>query len=52
MKTFTLRHWIYSAHELDLMLRDAGFAHVDVYVDFEGRPYDRAASRLVVVGVA
>jgi SAM-dependent methyltransferase len=51
-KTFTLRHWIYSAHELDLMLRDAGFAHVDIYGDFEGRPYDRAASRLVVVGAA
>jgi SAM-dependent methyltransferase len=49
-KTFTLRHWVYSAHELDLMLRDAGFDQVEIYGDFEGHPYDRAASRLVVVG--
>jgi len=48
-KTFSLRHWVYSAHELDLMLHDAGFANVEIYGDFEGRPYDRASSRLVVV---
>jgi SAM-dependent methyltransferase len=49
-RTFSLRHWVYSAHELDLMLHDAGFAHVEIYGDFEGHPYDRASSRLVVVG--
>jgi hypothetical protein len=49
VRVFTLRHWVYSAREIELMLRDAGFSHVDIFGDFEGCPYEPAALRLVVV---
>jgi SAM-dependent methyltransferase len=47
---FTVSHWIYSAAELSGLLRECGFAAVDVYGGFDGSPYDEKASRLVVVG--
>ena len=50
VRVFSLRHWVYSAWELELMLRDAGFSDVQVFGDFKGGPYDPAAPRLVVVG--
>lgn len=40
-------HWVYSAVELQIMLREAGFSRVEVYGDMEGRPYDVEAKRLV-----
>jgi SAM-dependent methyltransferase len=49
VRTFTFRHWVYSARELELMMRDAGFTTVETFGDFEGHPYDPSASRLVVV---
>ena len=46
---YSLGHWIYSAAELLLMLRQAGFADVAVYGGLDGRPYDTEAVRLVAV---
>jgi SAM-dependent methyltransferase len=40
-------HWIYSAFELQSMLKTAGFARVEVYGDIAGGPYDERAERLV-----
>jgi len=42
-------HWIYSAAELVSLLTSSGFAHVDVYGDLEGAPYDQTARQLVAV---
>ena len=42
-------HWIYSAAELSVMLRECGFSSVDVYGDLEGAPYDHEAKKLVAV---
>jgi SAM-dependent methyltransferase len=39
----------YSAAELGGLLKDAGFARVDVYGDLSGAPYDMAARRLIAV---
>ncbi len=46
---FTVSHWIYSAAELSGLLKECGFADVDVYGGFDGSPYDEKANRLVVV---
>lgn len=46
---FSFGHWIYSAVELGQMLKEAGFAQVDVYGDIQGRPYDTTARRLVAL---
>jgi SAM-dependent methyltransferase len=43
------RHWVYSAHELELMLCDAGFRTVQVFGDLSGGPYGPGASRLITV---
>jgi SAM-dependent methyltransferase len=48
-RSFEVGHWIYSAAELDHMLRLAGFTAVDFYGDLEGRPYDHHARRLVAL---
>jgi SAM-dependent methyltransferase len=45
--TLTVRQ--YSASELCWLLREAGFAAVDVYGDLRGAPYDMGAKRLVLV---
>jgi SAM-dependent methyltransferase len=45
--TLTVRQ--YSAAELSRLLKEAGFAVVDVYGDLSGAPYDMGAKRLVVV---
>jgi SAM-dependent methyltransferase len=46
---FNISHWIYSAAELTAMLKDCGFASVEICGDLAGAPYDHTASRLVAV---
>lgn len=45
---FSLR--LYSASDLRQMFRTAGFADVRAHGSLDGRPYDHAAERLVIVG--
>ncbi len=40
---------LYSAVELSALLKECGFAGVDVYGDVKGAPYDHTAKRLVAV---
>jgi SAM-dependent methyltransferase len=47
-----LRHRLYSGAELRALLREAGFASVDLYGSLAGGPYDRSATRLVAVARA
>lgn len=47
---FRFSHWIYSGREITGMFQQAGFADVQLFGDFQGRPYGPDASRLVVVG--
>jgi hypothetical protein len=44
-----MAHWIYSAAELEAMLRAAGFGAVQVFGDLAGAPYDQNAMRLIVL---
>jgi SAM-dependent methyltransferase len=44
-----LSHRLYSAAELEALLRSAGFSFVEAYGDLEGSPYDHNARRLVAV---
>lgn len=46
---FTFRHWLYSAAELGLMLRQAGFAELQTFGSLAGDPYNHTARRLVIV---
>lgn len=48
-RTFHLRLSVYSGQELKDRLLQAGFARVDLFGNLDGAPYDREASRLVVV---
>ncbi len=48
-REFTISHWLYSASELTDLLKECGFAAVDVFGDLGGAPYDHAASRLIAV---
>lgn len=50
VRSFRLRHWVYSGRELREMLGSAGFSTIDIYGDLEGSPYDNNARR--IVGVA
>ncbi len=45
----TYSHDIYTAQELKMMLRHAGFTEVDAYGDLNGSPYDLDAERLILV---
>jgi SAM-dependent methyltransferase len=47
-RSFVLR--LYSAREMAEAFREAGFASVEVYGGFTGRPYDEKAETMVVVG--
>jgi SAM-dependent methyltransferase len=49
VRSFRLRHWIYSGRELREMLGAAGFSRIDLYGDLGGSPYDSSASRMVAV---
>ena len=46
-RTFSYR--LFSARELAGMLADAGFGIIDIYGDFDGRPYDHKARRLLAI---
>lgn len=48
-KEFKVAHRLYSATELSSLLKKCGFRSVNVYGNFEGKPYDQKAQRLVVV---
>jgi len=48
-RTFQYRLSMYSGQELKDRLLQAGFARVDLFGNLDGAPYDREASRLVVV---
>jgi SAM-dependent methyltransferase len=50
-EAFTFRHYVYSGRELRALLHEAGFASVELYGGFDGRPYTGAA-RLHVVARA
>lgn len=41
--------WLYSATELETVLRACGFSDVNIYGDLSGAPYDHNARRLVAV---
>jgi SAM-dependent methyltransferase len=48
-RRFKFHHTIYSGQELKDLLRQAGFAEVKLYGDFDGQPYGLDAPRLVAV---
>lgn len=47
-KTFTQR--LYAASELRALMRETGFSTVEIYGDWDERPYDQRASKLIAVG--
>ncbi|MDR1142776.1 MAG: class I SAM-dependent methyltransferase [Spirochaetaceae bacterium] len=47
-KTFV--HRLYAASELRALLLEAGFASAEVYGDWDERPYDSTAVKLIVLG--
>jgi SAM-dependent methyltransferase len=47
-KIFTQR--LYAASELRQLLLDAGFVNVAIYGDWDERPYDQRAAKLIAVG--
>ncbi len=49
-KEYNISHWIYSAKELENMLKEVGFSSVEVYGNYDGEPYNEEADRLVVIG--
>ncbi len=49
VRSFRLRHWIYSGRELREMLATAGFSTIDIHGDFGGSRYDSTASRMIAV---
>jgi SAM-dependent methyltransferase len=51
-ESFTFYQRLYAGSELAALLRDAGFARVDLFGGIDGRPYDQDAARLVAVATA
>ena len=49
IQEFRFGHRIYSAVEIENMLKECGFSSVNIYGDLEGADYDHNAKRLVVV---
>jgi SAM-dependent methyltransferase len=47
-RSFAIR--LYSGTELRALLRKAGFAHIEIYGDLDGRAYDQHATMLVAAG--
>lgn len=45
----TLSHRLYSAVELEMLLKRGGFSSVDIFGGLDGSPYDQDAKRLVAV---
>ena len=46
---FKLAHWLYSANELSIMLKDAGFRFTKIFGNLGGAPYDHTAQRLIAL---
>ncbi len=49
VRTFRLRHWLYSGREFRELLTAAGFARIDLYGDLRGKPYGPEAERMIAV---
>ena len=49
IRRWRMRHWLYSARELELMLNEAGFSAIELAGDFDGRAYEPSAKRLIAV---
>lgn len=49
VRRFKFHHTLYSGQELNDRLRQAGFADVKLYGEFDGRPYGPDAPRLIAV---
>lgn len=49
LKEYNTSHWIYSAKELQDMLKRVGFSSVEAYGNYDGEPYDEEAKRLVII---
>ena len=49
VRSFDVKHWLYSGTELRSMMLEAGFHEVALYGALDGRPYDNNARRLVAV---
>ena len=47
VRSFRFRHWLYSAIELRGLLKDVGFARIDLFGSLDGSSYGMEASRLV-----
>ena len=48
-REFCVTHWLYSAAELSVLLKESGFKEVDIYGSLDGAPYDQTAKRLIAV---
>jgi SAM-dependent methyltransferase len=46
---YTFSHRVYSAAELEGLLRRTGFGSIQIFGDFDSRPYDARAERLIIV---
>ena len=49
MRTRAISHRLYSATELRALLKQVGFSRIHAFGNFEGRPYDQDATRLVLL---
>lgn len=49
VERFVMRHWVYSAADLDAMLAQAGFEDVRFFGDLSGAPYGPQAKRLIAL---
>jgi ubiquinone/menaquinone biosynthesis C-methylase UbiE len=49
VRSFKFHHTLYSGQELKDLLRQAGFAEVKLYGEFDGQPYGPDAPRLIAV---
>jgi cyclopropane fatty-acyl-phospholipid synthase-like methyltransferase len=46
---FKLSHWLYSANELSIMLKEVGFRITKFFGNLGGDPYDHTAQRLIAL---
>lgn len=49
VRTFLLRHWIYSGREISQLLTAAGFSDIQLCGDLDGKIYGPEAARLIAV---
>lgn len=50
IRTFTFEHSLYAASDLIRLCEMAGFSDIQVFGDFDGRPYDHYATLLIITG--